>query len=234
MGVAHGHIPLSRLSLHAIIFLACKCNCKNDLIDSSPIWFPTPNTMQKPLAPLCSKCFQLFLNFQLPDHGLRTQRELFFKNPKLGLGQTNWAEIFWGIWGIFGQTILALWVPCPWENVSGSFSTKNFFRSKTYNSQLWYWNSLHTSVYDVPDYSQSFEKTRPSNATPNILESIMKIYHFDRELIKCQSKRDDLRDGTRSENLSRQVVMRLLFCQNLGGRAPPAPVSAIPESMYGL
>ena len=62
----------------------------------------------------------------------------------------------------------------------------------------------------------------------------MKIYHFDRELIKCQSKRDDLRDGTRSENLSRQVVMRLLFCQNLGGRAPPAPVSAIPESMYGL
>ena len=35
-----------------------------------------------------------------------------------GLGQTNWAEILRGIWGIYGQTIgtiLALCVPCPWE-----------------------------------------------------------------------------------------------------------------------
>ena len=74
-----------------------------------------------------------------------TPRELFFqKSETFGLGQTYWAEILWGIWTIFGQiisTILALWVPCPWENVSGSFSYKKTLvnRSKTYNSQIWYW-----------------------------------------------------------------------------------------------
>jgi hypothetical protein len=26
------------------------------------------------------------------------------KSRTLGLGQTNWAYKFWGIWGIFGQT----------------------------------------------------------------------------------------------------------------------------------
>ena len=36
------------------------------------------------------------------DHGLRTPNEAFFH---FGLGQTNWADKFWGIWGIFGQTI---------------------------------------------------------------------------------------------------------------------------------
>ena len=31
-----------------------------------------------------------------------TQRELFFqKSETFGLGQTNWAQIFWGIWGIY-------------------------------------------------------------------------------------------------------------------------------------
>ena len=35
-----------------------------------------------------------------------TPRENFFqKSQTFGLGQTNWAEFFWGIWGIFGQTI---------------------------------------------------------------------------------------------------------------------------------
>ena len=56
------------------------------------------------------------------------QREFFFqKSETFGLGQTNWAEILWCIWGISGQTvstILALWVPCPWENVAGSLSHK--------------------------------------------------------------------------------------------------------------
>ena len=33
-----------------------------------------------------------------------TQREFFFKFQTFGLGQTFWAEIFWGIWG-FGWTI---------------------------------------------------------------------------------------------------------------------------------
>jgi len=27
------------------------------------------------------------------------------KSRTFGLGQTNWANKFWGIWGIFGQTI---------------------------------------------------------------------------------------------------------------------------------
>ena len=39
-------------------------------------------------------------------HGLRTPRESSFrKSQTFGLGQTNWADKFWGIWGIFGQTI---------------------------------------------------------------------------------------------------------------------------------
>ena len=58
------------------------------------------------------------------------ERAFFQKFETFGLGQTNWAEIFWGIWGIFGQTIstiLALWVPCPWENLAGSFSYKKLW-----------------------------------------------------------------------------------------------------------
>ena len=76
-------------------------------------------------------------------HGLRTPRESFFfqKSRTFGLGQTFWAEIFWGIWGIFGQTIktiLALWVPCSWENVLGCFSYKKtlVLRPKTYYSKI--------------------------------------------------------------------------------------------------
>ena len=44
-------------------------------------------------------------------HGLRTPDEVFFhQNPKLlvlgrQIGQTNWEDKFWGIWGIFGQAI---------------------------------------------------------------------------------------------------------------------------------
>ena len=55
------------------------------------------------------------------------ERASFEKFKTFGLGQTNWAEIFWGILGIFGQSIssiLTLWVPCPWKNVAGSFSYK--------------------------------------------------------------------------------------------------------------
>ena len=41
------------------------------------------------------------------DHGLWTPNEAFFslKSRTFGLGQTNWADKFWGIWGIFGHTI---------------------------------------------------------------------------------------------------------------------------------
>jgi hypothetical protein len=49
-----------------------------------------------------------------------TQREFFFQKSEIcWLGQTFWAEIFWGIWGVLGQVIsprgpiLVLWIPCP-------------------------------------------------------------------------------------------------------------------------
>ena len=46
-----------------------------------------------------------------------------------------WADFFWGIWGIFGQTIstiLALWKMCWFV-----FPTKTLvFRSNTYKSQI--------------------------------------------------------------------------------------------------
>jgi hypothetical protein len=40
-------------------------------------------------------------------HGLRTPNEAFFplKSRIFGLGQTNWADKLWGIWGMFGPTI---------------------------------------------------------------------------------------------------------------------------------
>ena len=76
-------------------------------------------------------------------------------------GQTNWAEILWGIWGISGQTIntiLALWVPCPWESVAGSLSKKNFLglnhiTLKCSQNKILavknLGNSVHTSVFGV-------------------------------------------------------------------------------------
>ena len=50
------------------------------------------------------------------DYG-HAERAFLRKFQTYGLGQVNWAEIFWSIWGIFGQTtapILALRVPCLW------------------------------------------------------------------------------------------------------------------------
>ena len=77
------------------------------------------------------------------DYG-HPDRAFFQKFETFGLGQTNWAEILWGIWGISGQTIstiLALWVPCPWESVAGSLSYK----------KLWFLGLKHTT----PKYSQN-------------------------------------------------------------------------------
>ena len=36
-----------------------------------------------------------------------TDYERPLKSRTFGLGQTNWAYKFWGIWGIFGQTIFS-------------------------------------------------------------------------------------------------------------------------------
>ena len=40
-------------------------------------------------------------------HGLLTPNKAFFslKSRTFGLGQTNWADTFWGIFNIFGRTI---------------------------------------------------------------------------------------------------------------------------------
>ena len=56
------------------------------------------------------------VKYWLRQHGLRTPNEAFFhQNPKnFGLGQTIWADQFWGVWGIIGWFgILVLWVPSP-------------------------------------------------------------------------------------------------------------------------
>ena len=40
-------------------------------------------------------------------HGLRTPNEALFssKSQIFGIGQTIWADNFWGIWGIFGSLV---------------------------------------------------------------------------------------------------------------------------------
>ena len=63
-------------------------------------------------------------------HGLRTPRKI----PNFWAGADKLG------WNISGQTIsttiLALWVPCPWENVSGYFSCK----------KLWFLGLKHTTA----------------------------------------------------------------------------------------
>ena len=58
-----------------------------------------------------------------------TQREYFFKSQTFGLGRTNQAEIFWGIWSIFAQSISTHFgtvSPCfPDFRYSTFISTKN-------------------------------------------------------------------------------------------------------------
>ena len=77
------------------------------------------------------------------DNG-HPERAFFQKFESFGLGQTNWAEILGGILGISSQTIgtiLALWVPCSWESVAGSFSYKKY----------WFLSLKHIT----PKYSQN-------------------------------------------------------------------------------
>ena len=71
--------------------------------------------------------FKNFYSFiECTDNG-HPERAFFQKFESFGLGQTNWAEILGCILVISSQTIgtiLALWVPCSWESVAGSFSYK--------------------------------------------------------------------------------------------------------------
>ena len=76
------------------------------------------------------------------DNG-HPERAFFQKFETFWHGQTNWAEIVGGILAISSQTvgsILALWVPCSWESVAGSFSYK----------KRWFLGLKHTT----PKYSQ--------------------------------------------------------------------------------
>ena len=94
-----------------------------------------PYTMAHTIDCVCSKILNHGLNhgiflslfLLIPTDNGHPERAFFQKFETFGLGQTNWAEILWGIWGISGQTIstiLALWVPCSWESVAGSFFYK--------------------------------------------------------------------------------------------------------------
>ena len=75
------------------------------------------------------------------DNG-HPERAFFQKFESFGLG--HWAEILGCILVISSQTIgtiLALWVPCSWESVAGSFSYK----------KCWFLGLKHTT----PKYSQN-------------------------------------------------------------------------------
>ena len=88
--------------------------------------------------------YQSFFAFTgFTDNG-HPERAFFQKFESFGLGQTNWAEILGCILVISSQTIgtiLALWVPCSWESVAGSFSYK----------KCWFLSLKHIT----PKYSQN-------------------------------------------------------------------------------
>ena len=98
------------------------------------------------------------------DYGL-PERAFFQKSQTFGLGQTNWANTFWDILGIFGQTTAPILALSPLPMVLSMwlfFQQKTLvFRPKTYKSQLIpnmisavknLENSHHTSV--VVAYAQ--------------------------------------------------------------------------------
>ena len=96
------------------------------------------------------------------DYG-HTERAFFQKFKIFWLGQTNWTENLWGIWAISGQTIstiLALWVPYPWESVAGPLSYKKLWflglkhiTPKYSQNKIWavknLGNSVHISVFSA-------------------------------------------------------------------------------------
>ena len=100
------------------------------------------------------------------DNG-HPERAFFQKFETFGLGQTNWAEILWGIWGISGQTIstiLALWVPCPLERVAGSLSYK----------KLWFSGLNHITL----KYSQN-KKWDVKNSGNSVILPSSVVWHID-------------------------------------------------------
>ena len=111
-------------------------------------------------------CWVVLTKVKPTDYG-HPERAFFQKFEIFGLGQTNWAENLWGIWAISGQTIstiLALWVPYPWESVAGPLSYKKLWflglkhiTPKYSQNKIWAvknsGNSVHTSVFGGPNNS---------------------------------------------------------------------------------
>jgi hypothetical protein len=52
---------------------------------------------------LLEKCTEVMIILST-DYG-RPMKPFSLKSQTFGLGQTNWADKFWGIWGIFGRII---------------------------------------------------------------------------------------------------------------------------------
>ena len=125
------------------------------------------------------------------------QREFFFqKSETFGLGQTNWAEILWCIWGISGQTvstILALWVPCPWENVAGSLSHKKLVLGLKHLTPECSQNkisavknlgsSVHTSVFGGIYYSEKHAICLSCFTTKEDSKIVLRCLHLYQHLL---------------------------------------------------
>ena len=77
---------------------------------------------------------------KLCDHGLRTPREFFFqKSQTFPLGQTHWAKIFKGIWGIFSRTLSTQFGVHFFYRSTIIFIKKQAFISKSQLS-IWDWD----------------------------------------------------------------------------------------------
>ena len=89
------------------------------------------------------------------------------KSRTFGLGQTNWTDKFWGIWGIFGRTIST-----NFRTVTplSMFSTIQplFLQAFISTSQIFIWNwdlnlgfSLRVFVVRVPYFECPFWNSNP-------------------------------------------------------------------------
>jgi hypothetical protein len=63
------------------------------------------------------------------------------KSRTFGHGQTNWANKFWKIWGIFGQTISApILVQFMFSIIQPLFLQKNEAFISTFQIYIWDWD----------------------------------------------------------------------------------------------
>ena len=93
------------LAFHVFLItknLLCDSNC-NKLIQFArwPLTLLDPFIVKDYVAG-CYDCKRKVIDV---TKGLNPFWSFFQKSRTFGLGQTFWAETFWGIWGIFGRTI---------------------------------------------------------------------------------------------------------------------------------